>query len=133
VRTVHHQIEVRHRKTAARLRLAVGAQHRSAVPDGSGNPDITPLRFTRDGEFELLLDGIPPHLPEGLDRFVLRELDVEVIPRAVVKTVDDVDVPAVAAPGVDDGFSERVSIGLQPGTGVVRKRPLRRMQLELQA
>jgi hypothetical protein len=62
----------------------------------------------------------------------LRELDVEVIPRAVVKTVGDVDVPAVAAPGVDDGFGECVAIGLQPGTGVVGDRLLRRLQLGVQ-
>ena len=70
--------------------------------------------------------------PKVSPRFCLRELDVEVIPRAVVKTVDHVDVPAVAAPGVDDGFGEGVTIGLQPWTGVVGDRPLRLLQLGVQ-
>src|SRR3954468_15875065 len=57
VRPFHDEIEVRHRKAAARLGLAVVAEHRSAVADASGNPDIAPSRFACDGEFELPLDA----------------------------------------------------------------------------
>src|SRR3954471_5975190 len=80
VRPFHHPIETRRPKAAFRLQLAVIAQHRPAVADAAGNPDIARAGFPCDGQVELPLDAIAPHLHEDLARFRLRELDVEVIP-----------------------------------------------------
>jgi len=47
------------------------------VADPSGNPDVAPPRFACDGELELPLDPVAPHLREGLAALCLPELDVE--------------------------------------------------------
>src|SRR3954471_781001 len=67
VPAVHDQVEARHPKATTRLRVAVGTQHRSAVPGASGNPHIARQRFTGDRNVELLLNGITPHLTERLE------------------------------------------------------------------